>query len=101
MGKFVNVLKQIGYNVYDGSCINAEQYFLCQMSNVQNKCYSKGSGYFAVDGILPLTTLRRETYMYVKNAFPFKDGKRIFTSVCFAKRTAAVVLRCNRYDNVT
>ena len=39
--------------------------------------------------------------MYVKNAFPFEDGKRIFTSACFAKRTAAVVLRCNRYDNVT
>ena len=48
-----------------------------------------------------LTTLRRETYMYIKNAFPFENGKRIFTSVCFAKRTAAVVLRCNCYDNVT
>ena len=51
--------------------------------------------------IVNLTTSRRETYMYVKNAFPFEDGKRIFTSARFAKRTVAVVLRCNRYDNVT
>ena len=39
--------------------------------------------------------------MYVKNAFPFKDGRQIFMSMCFAKRTATIVLRCNRYDNVT